>query len=133
MSGVISTSKAGNQYFVNASKDLDSDETPRTKEEAQAPPGRQMGAMPMSRRRAQAQQSGEGADLNSEEEVTDRVNVQSMVSVQGSSFQTKESAEGAHLLDTSREPAERRSLEMRPAAVVREIDDDGEFKCHGRQ
>ncbi|XP_019728404.1 uncharacterized protein LOC109517599 isoform X1 [Hippocampus comes] len=107
------------------SKDLDSDETPRTKEEAEASPGRQMGAMPVSRRRVQDQQSGEDADLNNEEEVTDRVNVQSMVSVQGSSFQRKESAEGAHSLDTSRELAERRSLEMTPAAVVQERDDDG--------
>ncbi|XP_051922719.1 uncharacterized protein LOC127601475 isoform X2 [Hippocampus zosterae] len=77
------------------SKDLDSDEAPRTKGEAEASPGRQMGAMP------------------------------SMVSVQGSSFQRKKSAEGAHSLDTSRELAERRSLEMTPAAIVQEIDNDG--------
>ncbi|XP_037130504.1 uncharacterized protein LOC119136258 [Syngnathus acus] len=85
------------------SKDLDSDEAPQSKEEDKAPPRRRTGAPLASRRRAQDQQCGERVDLNSEEAVTDAMNVPSRLPVQDTSLQMTTSVEGVHSLDTSRE------------------------------
>ncbi|XP_061531085.1 uncharacterized protein LOC133401755 isoform X2 [Phycodurus eques] len=116
------------QSFESANQDtladLDSDEMPQTKENAKAPPRRQTGAVRTSSRRAQDQQSGEHADLHSETDITDGVNMSSIASVQGSSLQRKASAEGLRSLAPSRETVDQASLETRPAAVVGETDDD---------
>ncbi|XP_057690126.1 uncharacterized protein LOC130914708 [Corythoichthys intestinalis] len=114
------------------SEDLNSDEIHQSREKL--PPRRQIGAVNVSRRRAQDQQSGEHADVNSEEEIIDGVNMSSLLPIQDSSVDRKSSAEGAHSLAPSREMVDEDSLPMNSAALVRDFDDDGDgYKDDGHQ
>ncbi|XP_061144889.1 uncharacterized protein LOC133160834 [Syngnathus typhle] len=99
----ITEPKVSDANLGGESKDLDSDEAPQSKVEDKAPPPRRPGAPLASRRRAQNQQCGERVDPNSEEAVTDAMNVPSRLPVQDTSLQMTTSVEGVRSLDTSRE------------------------------